>query len=663
MKSGMDGPYPGPRPFRQADRGVFFGRDGDAKLLADWWRTNNLTYAVGPAGRGKTSLLHAGIWPLLTNGQHKVLPPGSLSFGAAFPLTALPAHNPYQLALLRSWSAGEAATKLAGLSVRDFVGAIPGSQPILAAIDPIDELAGSGGARQRHRRDFLAELSGALSSDPRLHLLIVGREQAIALAAQVLGNGLRHEIRALTGQQAVEAVSGPMMAAGRRFADGAAEKLVKELMTSRLAGRNGAEQYVTADLVEPPLLQMTCAHLWGSLPPDGSPVTIQDVRSYADVDQALTAWTSAVISQVADDFDLSPKRLATWLAEAFITEIGTRGRQYEGVSATALMPNVVAASLEDRHLLTSSVQSSSRWYELISDRLVEPVRQLAATLPSYDLVERGDDGTGDRLLTAERALAAGELELAKRQATTLLRHVTESRTRSSSEGFALLGGAYSLLGNVACETGRPEEAEKQFREAMRHFAAASDSQAVGYQLTAIGQLLLEQDQADKAVDAFAGAVTRVPNDLAIRVFYATALWQLGQSRAAVAVLTDALSIDGDHTGALLTRGEILADLGEAREAMRDLDRVPGEGRPVTRAARGLALAELGQRQAARREIEEAIEGGERSGPALLYAARAFALIGDMIASEEIARLAADATDPPLSWRQRETARKLVSQGS
>jgi hypothetical protein len=55
MKSGMGGPYPGPRPFRLTDRGLFFGRAGDADLLAEWWRTTSLTYLVGPAGRGQES--------------------------------------------------------------------------------------------------------------------------------------------------------------------------------------------------------------------------------------------------------------------------------------------------------------------------------------------------------------------------------------------------------------------------------------------------------------------------------------------------------------------------------------------------------------------------------------------------------------------------------
>lgn len=660
MKSGMGGPYPGPRPFGRADREVFFGRADQADLLAEWWRTNRLTYVVGPAGRGKSSLLQAGILPLVLHGKLNVLPVGCLSSGVTFPVAALPPHNPYTLALLRSWSSGETSTKLAALSIRDFAGTIAGSGPILAAIDPIDELDGSSGPRQRHRRDFLAELEDALHGDPRLHLLIVGRDQAVALTAKVLGNGLRHEIQPLTKQKAIDAVAGPMMAVGRRFADGAAERLVKDLMTTRLAGRNGAEQYVTNnDPVEPVLLQVTCARLWESLPPDGSPVTVQDVRAYGDVDQALATWVNATISEVADDYDLSAKRLGTWLVEAFITEIGTRNKQYEGITTTARMSNTIPSTLEDRHLLTSSVQSSgNRWYELICDRLVEAVQKLGAGGPDYEAIERQDGGMSSRLLAAERALAEGELEHAKRQATAL-RDVAKSRTQSTPEVFAYLGKAYALLGNIACEHGNSRDAEAQYREAMRHFVAAADSQAAGYHLTAIGHLLLEQGRTDDAVSALDSALKRLSNDPVVRIFYATALWQLGEGHAAVAVLNEALSIDGDHADALRTRGEILADLGEARDAIRDLDRVPDADRPATRAARGLALAELGERRAARREIEKAISEGERSGPALLYAARAFALIGDKIAAEENARLAADATDPPLSWRQLEAARKLV----
>ena len=63
---------------------------------------------------------------------------------------------------------------------------------------------------------------------------------------------------------------------------------------------------------------------------------------------------------------------------------------------------------------------------------------------------------------------------------------------------------------------------------------------------------------------------------------------------------------------------MLAYLGEARAALDDLDRVSSVDRPTTRAARGLALAGLGDRRAARREIQEAVTArrAERPGAAL-----------------------------------------------
>ena len=450
-----------------------------------------------------------------------------------------------------------------------------------------------------------------------------------------------------------------MIATGRRFTAGTAERLVKDLMTSRLTGRGDAEGHVsTSGPVEPVLLQVTCARLWESLPPDDTPVTVQDVRGYGDVDQALAAWATGVICETADDYDLSAKRLGTWFTDAFITSTGTRNKQHEGVSETARMNNAIPAALEDRHLLTSSGQSSgNRWYELISDRLVEAVRHIGASGFGYEAAERQTDGMADLLATAERALVEGELELAEQQATAL-RNTAKSRT-SSSEVFALLANAYSLLGNIAYEQGNAREAVADYREAMSHFGAVSDVHAVGYQLTAIGHLLLDQGDVDEAASMLGSALTRLRNDPVVRIFYATALWQLGDGRAAVAVLNEALTIDGKHADALRIRGEILADLGEARDAIRDLDRVPDANRPATRAARGLALAELGDRRAARIEIEKAISSGQRSGPALLYAARAFALIGDKLAAEENARLAADATDPPLLGRQLEAARRLA----
>ncbi|WP_430233403.1 hypothetical protein [Nitrosomonas communis] len=59
--------YPGAQPFTDDDlsRRVFFGRENASRLLADKIVTNRLVVVYGRSGLGKTSLLNAGLAPLL----------------------------------------------------------------------------------------------------------------------------------------------------------------------------------------------------------------------------------------------------------------------------------------------------------------------------------------------------------------------------------------------------------------------------------------------------------------------------------------------------------------------------------------------------------------------------------------------------------------------
>ena len=114
-------PYPGTGPFGHNDHDRFFGRSAETGALADLWLTNRLTVAAGPVGSGKTSLLNAGVLPFVSGTRAEVFAPGRIHYGSTFPFAALPEHNPYSLALLRSWAPLESPTRLVGLSVRDFV--------------------------------------------------------------------------------------------------------------------------------------------------------------------------------------------------------------------------------------------------------------------------------------------------------------------------------------------------------------------------------------------------------------------------------------------------------------------------------------------------------------------------------------------------------------
>jgi tetratricopeptide (TPR) repeat protein len=646
-------PYPGSRAFLDSERGWFFGRRGEAEKVADLWRLNRLVVAHGQAGSGKTSLLQAGILPLVLDnakdGEADVFAPGHLWSDAAFPVASLPRHAIYNLALLKSWSPGEALSSLAGLSIREFIRrrAERRAGTILAAIDQADGLLPDTGPRRKQARDFLSDLAEALREWPQFHLLVVLRDTDVERFADALGGGVRHQVRPLGPDAAAEAITGPAEAAGRPFTPEAARVLVGDLLTARITAGRGREQKVCLDHVDPALLQACCTRLWAALPERASMITAADVRRHADVDTALAAHCGSVIAAVARDHDQPPHRLRSQLIAALITDEGARDTKAEGLRETAGLPNAVIRSLEDRHLLSSERRARSRWVELASDRLIEPLRHASDA-------EAPDTSPADYLVAAEKAFATGDLDLAQH-------HLRKALETSDGSDVRLHAGASSLLGDIVCERQRYAEAEERYREAAGLFEAVQDDIAVAHQLAASGQMLLAQGQVADAVDRLQAAVRRGPRNLAVQTRLGWALWQLGQRQAGVDVLTGVLAVDGRNPDALRGRGEMLADLDKARDAMRDLDRVERVRQPSARAARGLALAGLGRHRDAGAEISGALVEAPQNGPVLLYAARAEALSGHTTMAEDLAERAICADDPPLPRHQREMALKLAGQ--
>ncbi|AUX42470.1 uncharacterized protein SOCE26_039030 [Sorangium cellulosum] len=58
-------PFPGPQPYRAADRGYFFGREELTRKLSHRLMAHPCTTVFGPSGAGKSSLMQAGVIPLL----------------------------------------------------------------------------------------------------------------------------------------------------------------------------------------------------------------------------------------------------------------------------------------------------------------------------------------------------------------------------------------------------------------------------------------------------------------------------------------------------------------------------------------------------------------------------------------------------------------------
>src|SRR5215471_993964 len=79
-------PYLGPRPFELNDRHLFFGREREAHELSSLILANRITVLYAASGAGKTSLINAGIRPLIED-ELEVLPTARFHAGASHRLS------------------------------------------------------------------------------------------------------------------------------------------------------------------------------------------------------------------------------------------------------------------------------------------------------------------------------------------------------------------------------------------------------------------------------------------------------------------------------------------------------------------------------------------------------------------------------------------------
>jgi len=505
--------YPGARPFRREDSGRFFGREAEAAQLSALWLRHRLTFVSGPAGIGKTSLLAAGVLPLVNRHNVDMLPVGGFSQGSSSPVTPPGQHTPYTLSLLRSWSGSGTALQLDPFTMDEFVAKrarrLDPSVSLLAAIDQADDLFAGPASRQPQRQRFLRELADALEQ-PSLHLLISVRDEVLPRFVEALGHGAHIQLTGLKPEQAKMAAFSP-----GGFDARAADDLVEAIRTARVTDSTGIERRVAADLIEPALLQAACAWLWELLPGRSRAISRRELqRRRADIDRSLAAHCAAAISAVADAHRIPAHVLRGWLVNTFIAVAGGCLDVDEGATRTATQPNTVPRALEDRHLLRAKGGQSagSRIYRLLSERLIEPVRDAPdGPPPARD--------PGEYLLAAERALTAGDSALAARYAEL-------ARDAAPETDLVLHGNAHSLLGNLARDNGQPAQAEVHYRAAVRLFEAAMQHATVALLLAAIGRALIARGELEAGIRELHAAVRRKPSDTTIQTEFSAAVQEL-----------------------------------------------------------------------------------------------------------------------------------------
>jgi hypothetical protein len=422
-----DNPYVGPRTFLPEERAKFFGRDREAYELTSLIIANRLVLFYSPSGAGKSSLLNTMIGPMLAEAGFEILPTGRVSGYSGRDKLA---DNIFTYNLISSLhGADEIPSDFETLTLADFLDYLahhedgayyydPGYvyppdavfKPRVLFIDQFEELITTNTAAWPQRPDFFRQLAKAMTLDEQLWIILIMREDYVANFdpyLHLIPGQLRYRyyMERLKRNEAAKAITLPVEEL-RRFEPEAAERLLDNLL--RLRGANGQEGEQLAQFVEPVQLQAVCYQMWEELSQQpGETITAEDVRRFADVDRALTNFYEDIVKQTAVAADTPEGVLRDWFETELITEAGTRNMVYRGEERTGGLPTPVAEAVLRRFIIREEVRPGGVWYELVHDRLVQPIlaanRAWQLDQPLLRLATRWDNENRNiRLLLEER---------------------------------------------------------------------------------------------------------------------------------------------------------------------------------------------------------------------------------------------------------------------
>ena len=549
-----DNPYIGPRPYERQDAHNFYGRAREARDLLSLIRAKRVVLFYAQSGAGKTSLLNTQIIPALEEDGFNVLPVARVGGDAPPGVDSNNVKNIFVFSALMGLAGKDVpaqalAQQTLPLFLRQLLGTtdepLPqgvdedatlaiggGHRPPILILDQFEEILTTHRDRWRDAQGFFEQLQEALGAIPELGVVLAMREDHLAGLdpyAPLLSKRLRTRFRMeqLAYEGALEAVQKPAARAGCPFAPGVAEKLVDDLRRIRIAlpspvaecdrmlrGAGDGGERTLGPYVEPVQLQVVCNRLWENFPEEqGDAIRWEDVQKFGNVDRALTEFYESALTQATSLAVASEHQVRCWFSEQLITPMGTRGLALRAESGTAGLPNPVVDALENRHLIRAEMRAGARWYELVHDRLVDPIlrsnrdwevaRQTPLRLTAQRWKDAQDTGSLYRGKTLKEALAwadAHPSDVEPYEREFLATSQQAERARIRTRNLAVVGVVIAILVAVvmaflAVTADRARRtAEQQRRIALSRQLAAQTLTYLGDQLDLALPISLEANR-------------------------------------------------------------------------------------------------------------------------------------------------------------------------
>ena len=273
-------PYKGLRSFAEADASDFFGRDDVASALRDTLLARSFVAVVGPSGSGKSSLVHAGLVPLLRRDGARVA-------------TMIPGDQP-SLAL-REALRQIAATDSDMIDPSEWLSAAvwEDAGQIVLVIDQFEEswTLAEGGERERFLSTVLVAARSGVRCVTTVRADFYDRPLRHPLIGQMVADGT-FALPPLSPQALEEVVVRPAERNGVGFDDGVVSAIVAEA-NAQPAGL--------------PLLQFAMAELYERRV--GNRVTAKALEALGGLGGAIGRRAESIYTSLDDDMQAHARQL------------------------------------------------------------------------------------------------------------------------------------------------------------------------------------------------------------------------------------------------------------------------------------------------------------------------------------------------------------------
>ncbi|SKA71437.1 HEAT repeat [Thiothrix eikelboomii] len=367
-------PYPGLRPYREDEYHKFFGRQADAEILIDKLLTNRLTLLFAASGVGKSSLLQAAIIPKLKAAEGENL---SVAYHNDW---ISPPTQSVKLAVLNALQASKIIAADTDFSddtlpeILSFSSALV-RPPFVLILDQFEEFFRYQRAGSEFQI-FIDQLITLITAPPLALSLVISMREDFALELNAFKPKLPtilfenfYRLEKLGRDTALMAIEAPVKQLGFRYEPELLKALTHDLLSRELDLNPNLPVAELRMTVEPPYLQIVCAHVWelNKNNPDKS----LHLASYIKAGRAQGILKS-YIEHTLDSFSHKEKRLA---AQAFDLLVNQRGVKMAytvpALAKTLKVKNselqAVLEKLEKVRVLRKQQRAEETWYELYHD--------------------------------------------------------------------------------------------------------------------------------------------------------------------------------------------------------------------------------------------------------------------------------------------------------